>query len=199
MADAQNDTNWQDLRKEIAALLMLVAIAVAIITSFIVFVGPRVAHFFSTFSTLDTGVIVALIAGAVSIITLVGGSVLNNRMKRREYLYQHRETPYMQLISMFYDFQKRARIGKEFTEEELLDIFTEFNKEITLWGSSKAIKIWGNWRVASAKERLNPKDVMFGMEDVMIQLRKDMGLKRGINRGDLLRLVVNDIDDYIKN
>ncbi len=35
------------------------------------------------------------------------------------------------------------------------------------------------------------------MEKVLIQLRKDMGLKRGIAEGDLLRLTVNDINDYI--
>lgn len=110
--------------------------------------------------------------GAVSIITVVGSGVLNDRMKRKEYLYMHRETPYMQLISMFYDFQNKTKKGQDFSQEELLDIFTGFNKEITLWGSSKAIKEWGKWRVSSSRENTDPNELLFGMENVMIQLRK---------------------------
>lgn len=36
------------------------------------------------------------------------------------------------------------------------------------------------------------------MEKVLIQLRKDMGLKRGLKQGDLLRLNLSDIDDVIE-
>ena len=32
----------------------------------------------------------------------------------------------------------------------------------------------------------------------MIQLRKDMGMRRGLRKGDLLRLTVNDIDSVLK-
>lgn len=60
-------------------------------------------------------------------------------MKRNEYLHMHREKPYMQLISMFYDFQSQTKTGKEFTQEELINLFNQFTKELTLWGSSKAI------------------------------------------------------------
>lgn len=200
MSDSQKRTNvanWEDLLKSLVALLFLIAVAAGLIAIFINFIGPGIVSFFSGFSTLDTGVIVALIAGAVSIITLVGGGVLNNRMKRKEYLYKHREKPYMQLISMFYDFQSQTKKGQTVSQEELLDIFTEFNKEITLWGSSKAIRKWGEWRVSSSRGNLSSNELLFGMEDVLIQLRKDMGLKRGIKRGDLLRLTVNDIDDHI--
>ncbi len=195
--DGTNASNWKGLLKGLVALLLLIIIAAGLIAAFIIYIGPSIVSFFSSFSTLDTGVIVALIAGAISIITLVGGGVLNNRMKRKEYLYKHREKPYMQLISMFYDFQSSTKQGQAISQEELLDIFTEFNKEITLWGSSKAIKKWGTWRVSSSRENLSPNELLFRMEDVLIQLRKDMGLKRGIKRGDLLRLTVNDIDDHI--
>lgn len=159
--------------------------------------GPGVAAFFSSPSTLDSAIVVALITATVSIVSYVLGNVASNVMKRNECLRKHREEPYMQLISMFYDFQAQTKNGKEFTQEELIDLFNHFTKELTLWGSSKAIKAWGNWRVASSRGFNDPKDLLFGMEKVLIQLRKDMGLKRGIAEGDLLRLTVNDIDDYI--
>lgn len=75
-------------------------------------------------------------------VTYVAGNVANNIMKRNEYLRMHRKRSYMQLISMFYDFQTQTKTGKKFTQEELIDLFNQFTKELTLWGSSKAIKAW---------------------------------------------------------
>ncbi len=89
MSDQQNKANsvsWKELLKGLIALLFLVAIGIGMIAGAAIFAGPGIVSFLSSFSTLDTGVIVALIAGSVSIITFVGGSILNNRMKRNEYL-----------------------------------------------------------------------------------------------------------------
>lgn len=183
--------------KGLLVLAIVTFIIVCGVAALINLTGPGVAAFFSSLSTLDSAIVVALITATVSIVSYVSGNVASNVMKRNEYLRKHREEPYMQLISMFYDFQAQTKTGKEFTQKELIDLFNHFTKELTLWGSSKAIKAWGNWRVASSRGFNNPKDLLFGMEKVLIQLRKDMGLKRGIAEGDLLRLTVNDIDDYI--
>ena len=180
----------------IKGLLVLVFIAFIVVGGVALLIdlaGPGVAAFFTSLSTLDSAIVVALITATVSIVSFVSGNIVSNVMKRNEYLRKHREEPYMQLISMFYDFQSQAKAGKKFTQEELLNLFNQFTKELTLWGSSKAIKAWGNWRVASSRGLNDPKELLFGMEKVLIQLRKDMGLKRGIAEGDLLRLTVNDI------
>lgn len=183
--------------KGLLALLVIVLIVACGIAALINLAGPGVAAFFSSISALDSAIVVSLVTATVSVVTYVSGNVAGNIMKRNEYLRMHREKPYMQLISMFYDFQAQTKAGKKFTQEELVDLFNQFTKELTLWGSSKAIKVWGNWRIASSRGHNDPKDLLFGMEKVLIQLRKDMGLKRGIAEGDLLRLTVNDIDDYI--
>ena len=183
--------------KGLLVLVFIVFIVVGGVALLIDLAGPGVAAFFTSLSTLDSAIVVALITATVSIVSFVSGNIVSNVMKRNEYLRKHREEPYMQLISMFYDFQSQAKTGKKFTQEELLNLFNQFTKELTLWGSSKAIKAWGNWRVASSRGLNDPKELLFGMEKVLIQLRKDMGLKRGIAEGDLLRLTVNDIDDYL--
>ena len=183
--------------KGLLVLAIVVFIIACGVTALINLAGPGVAAFFLSLSTLDSTIVVALITATVSIVSYVSGNVASNVMKRNEYLRKHREEPYMQLISMFYDFQVQTKTVKEFTQKELIDLFNHFTKELTLWGSSKAIKAWGNWRVASSRGFNDPKDLLFGMEKVLIQLRKDMGLKRGIAEGDLLRLIANDIDDYI--
>lgn len=193
---AESMQKWATL-KGLLVFAIVVFIITCGVTALINLAGPGVAAFFSSLSTLDSAIVVALITATVSIVSYVSGNVASNIMKRNEYLRKHREEPYMQLISMFYDFQAQTKTGKEFTQKELIDLFNHFTKELTLWGSSKAIKAWGNWRVASSRGFNDPKDLLFGMEKVLIQLRKDMGLKRGIAEGDLLRLTVNDIDDYI--
>jgi hypothetical protein len=41
---------------------------------------------------------------------------------------------------------------------------------------------------------------MFIVEDVLLEMRKDLGHpNRGFNKGDILRLFVNDIDKYLNN
>lgn len=192
----RNNQLWPII-KGLLVLLVIVFIAACGTAALINLAGPGIAVFFASLSTLDSAIVVALITATVSIITYVSGNVASNIMKRNEYLRMHREKPYMQLISMFYDFQSQTKTGKKFTQEELIDLFNQFNKELTLWGSSKAIKAWGNWRAASSRGFNDPNGLLFGMEKVLVQLRKDMGLKHGIAEGDLLRLTVNDIDDYI--
>jgi hypothetical protein len=179
-------------------LLVLLAVTGALIYFILVVLGPPFSAFFSSLSSLDSAIIVALITGAVSAVSFLGNTIVNSIMKKNEYIRAHREEPYMRLISLVYDFQAAASKGKTMADDELAGILTQFNKELTLWGSSKAIRAWGNWRTASSMGPVEPLQNLFGMEQVMVQLRKDMGMRRGLRKGDLLRLMVNDIDSVLK-
>lgn len=155
--------------------------------------------FFTALTSLDAAIIVALVTGFFSIIAIAINSIVKARSAKNAYLREHREKPYFELISLFYDFQSTTARGEEIPPEELVKTFNSFTKELVLWGSPKAIRAWGEWRTASTKGAPDPKDLLFGMEKVMIQLRKDMGQKSGIKVGDILRLTVNDIDDNLPN
>lgn len=179
-------------------LLLLLALAGALIYFILVTLWPPISAFFASLSSLDSAIIVALITGAVSALSFFGNSVVNSVTKKREYLRVHREEPYMRLISLVYDFQATASKGVGMADDELEKILTQFNKELTLWGSSKAIQAWGNWRRGSSSGPVDPLQNLFGMEKVMVQLRKDMGMRRGLRKGDLLRLMVSDIDSFLK-
>ncbi len=200
------DKSAQDigLRDGIIGFLVLMASATIAIGGLIwlmQLVTPWLAAIVAAFSTIDAAITVALITGAVSIVTMVVGSIINSclryRQKKAEFLRQRREAPYMRLISLFYDIQTNSKLGEELGEDELVRTMNEFNKELTLWGSSKAIKQWGEWRTASANSALNPKQVLLEMERVMIQLRRDMGQKRGLKQGDILKLTINDVDQEL--
>ena len=179
-------------------LLFFLAAIVGLIYFSLVKLGPAFSVFFSSLSSLDSAIIVALITGAVSAVSFLGNTIVNSIMKKNEYIRVHREEPYMRLISLVYDFQAAASKGKTMADDELAEILTQFNKELTLWGSSKAIQAWGSWRTASSTESVEPLQNLFRMEQVMVQLRKDMGMRRGLRKGDLVRLMVNDIDSVLK-
>lgn len=179
-------------------LLLLLALSGALIYFILVTLWPPISAFFASLSSLDSAIVVALITGAVSALSFFGNSVVNSVAKKREYLRVHREEPYMRLISLVYDFQAAASKGAGMADDELEKILMQFNKELTLWGSSKAIQAWGNWRRCSSSGSVDPLQNLFGMEKVMVQLRKDMGMRRGIRKGDLLRLMVSDIDSFLK-
>ncbi len=179
-------------------MLIFLALIVGFIYFLLVKLGPAFSAFFSSLSSLDSAIIVALITGAVSAVSILGNTIVNSIMKKNEYIRTHREEPYMRLISLVYDFQAAASKGKTMADDELAEILTQFNKELTLWGSSKAIQAWGNWRTTSSDSSSDPFRNLFEMEKVMVQLRKDMGMKRGLRKGDLLRLIVNDIDSVLK-
>lgn len=193
--------NWKDSLKALTVVALASLAVLWVIRTAIGLVGGWLAPLLEVVSEQDTTVIVALVTGGVSIITVVLGTIVNSWLtystRCSEYLREHRETPYRQLVKIFYDFQMRVNTGNPVTQEELLTAMNAFNQELTLWGSSKAIREWGNWRVSSGRGKLSGNELLFGMEGVIRQLRRDLGQKRGLRKGDILRLFVNDIDDYL--
>jgi hypothetical protein len=50
----------------------------------------------------------------------------------------------------------------------------------------------------SQKENISPTDILFILEDIIFEIRKDMGQKKsGLNKGDILAFFVNDIKEHL--
>lgn len=135
-------------------LIAMIAGAITIIYYAVKFIGNAISAFVdwvsTVASTLDAVVIVALITGAVSITGVIISSVvaksLDYRKARREYLAQQREKPYSDFVAMYYKILMSKKLGKEYSQEEMLKDMTEFSQELTLWGSNKVVKLWVNYR-----------------------------------------------------
>lgn len=158
--------------------------------------GEAFAEFLGAMGLLDTAVIVALITGAISTITVICSGVASNVQRKNFYLRQHREEPYQKLVEMVYKMMQDSK-GKNYTQDEILEDYNEFSRALTLWGSPKAIKLWNEWRLASVKRSPSPNELLLAMEGIMMQLRRDMGQKRGLGKGDLLRMFINDVDEKL--
>ena len=188
-------------------LVLLVLLAIVVFGVYFVFkiIGTGIHNLTDWLSTLssklDAVVIVALITGMVSLVGVVISSVvaksLEYKKARREYLAHKREKAYGEFVNMVYKIQQNGKKPGPYSEEEMRKDLYSFSQEITLWGSSNVVNKWVKFR----ENGLNPQaayENLFVMEDIMNEMRKDMGLKK-VQKGNLLAFFVNDIKQTMKS
>lgn len=154
-------------------------------------------------STTDKVIIVAMITGMVSIVGVVFTSVITKiidyRYNVKKYLYDKREKPYEQFISIIYTVMEDTKkpVNEQMTEFEKIKMMSEFSKGLTLWGSNKVVKKWLKYRKASL-ENISPESSLILLEDIIYEIRKDVGLRKKLGKGDMLSIFINDIENIIK-
>lgn len=132
-------------------------------------------------SKLDAVIIVGLVTGLVSltgaIISSIVAKIVDYRKSRQEYLTQKREKPYGEFVEMIYQVQKNIKEPGTYSDEQMLEDLSKFSKQITLWGSSRVINKWIEFRENSSDPE-KAKNNLFLMEEIMNDMRKDLGLKK---------------------
>ena len=152
-------------------------------------------------NTTDKVIVVAMITGSVSILGVVISSIIakivDYRFNVKKYLYDKREVPYEQFIDMVYRIMEDAKKPKEkrMSQEETISMVSEFSKGLTLWGSNRVAKKWIKYRKQC--ETGNTQN-LFLLEDIIYEMRKDVGLKRKMKKGNILSFFINDIEEILK-
>ena len=152
-------------------------------------------------STTDKVIIVAMITGSVSIVGVVFSSVIakiiDYRYNVKKYLYDKREVPYKQFIDMVYEIMEDSKKPKKdrMSEDDMAKKVSEFSKELTLWGSNRVVKKWLKYRKVS-REAVDPKNLLF-LEDIIYEIRRDVGQRKRLGKGDLLSFFINDIEEIV--
>ena len=159
----------------------------------------RVVNYVENFvSTSDQVIVVAMITGTVSITGVVISSIIakvvDYKYNVKKYLYDKREESYKQFVEMIYKIMEdtKRKDGNKMTEEEMTQMVSEFSKGLTLWGSNRVVKKWLKYRKSSIK---GDKNILWEMEDIIYEIRKDVGLGRRLKKGDMLSFFVNDIEN----
>lgn len=196
-----NKNKLSSIKDIIIGILTLVIIGYIIVWLLGLFMG-YIESFVNRLSNMDAVVIVALITGSVSILGVVISSIVSKIIEYRQnikrYLYEKKEEPYSEFIEMVYKIQENVKENKEYNDKEMLDDIFSFSKKLTLWGSSKVIRKWLAFRKISQEQNDNPTDNLFILEEIIFEIRKDMGQKKsGLKQGDILAFFVNDIKDYL--
>ena len=162
----------------------------------------QLAAFLKRFvSTTDKVIIVAMITGGVSIIGVVFSSVISKiidyQYNIKKYLYDKREIPYEQFISMIYTIMEQTKKPEEerMTQSEVEKMVSQFAQGLTLWGSNRVVKKWLKYRKAVAD---NPNmDNLLLLEDIIYEIRRDVGQRKKLGKGDMLSIFINDIGEII--
>jgi len=188
-----------------AVLLLLILAAICYVIYFVIkHIGiglKSLADWLAnTTTSIDAVIIVALITGCVSIIGVVISSIVAKRVEykrsRQEYLAKKREEPYGEFVDMIYKIQQNAKQEGVYTEKQMIEDISRFSKQITLWGSSNVVNKWVKFRENGSNPESARKNLLI-LEDIMNEMRKDLGLKR-VKKGNLLAFFVNDIKTAMK-
>jgi len=181
-------------------LLGLTAIALLFIRQIFIYLGEGIEWLSSLASNADAVIIVALITGAVSITGVLISSIIAKRIdytrSRQEYLAKKREDPYGQFVDMVYKIQGNVKNKDSYKPEQMVADISKFSRQITLWGSSKVITKWVEFRERSQDPKLAQQNLLL-LEDIMNEMRKDLGLKK-TKKGNLLAFFINDIKTAMK-
>lgn len=197
---------WQYV---LAILILLLLFLAGVGLLFLLFIGVIKGYTFvrdyiiNFVDSTDKVIVVAMITGTVSIIGVVISSivarVVDYKYNVKRYLYDKREVPYEQFIEMIYTILEDSKKDdtQKMSEEELAKMVSTFSKGLTLWGSNRVVKKWLKYRKSTIN---NPsgKESLLQLEDIIYEIRRDIGSEKRLKRGDMLSFFVNDIDSYIK-
>ena len=158
-------------------------------------------------SFLDPRVSVSLVTGVVTVLVAVGSVLVSKHFDRqaevRAHLRDRKTKTHEKIVGIVHDlsFGRKTR-DEPPNEHELVRKMAEIVRELMIWGSDDMIRAFHEFRMASLRQAAGtarPLDTLFAVEDLLLAIRKDLGHKnKGITRGRILRLFVNDLPDSLE-
>ena len=143
--------------------------------------------------TTAPAVVAAVITGFAALIGLAAQRYLE---QQREDLRARRERMapiYEDLVQLLFDASKSGSA----VEEDMVQFFEKLAKHLLVWGSEPVIAAVNRWRALVALDDGGPHS-LFAYEDLLFAIREDLGNDRkDLHPGDLLRVFVKDIDDFL--
>jgi hypothetical protein len=161
----------------------------------------------------------AIIAGSFTFIISVLSVVLARAFERNKELAQRRWEQeqelrkqyipiYQELVEFLFQLFQLSKTGKQMSQEETNEFFVSFTKKTLVWGSDRFLKDFSTFKDSSAiyakqaqSGKTTPADLIVTMttlENLLYSIRADCGHdNKGLGKGDLLTLFINDLRDYI--
>jgi hypothetical protein len=156
----------------------------------------------STFAGLNPNVAAAIVAAFATVTVSVLTVVVGKRLEAAALITkEHREKKvpvYEDFIQFWFKHLFATKSGENpLTDEEVIRFLSNYTQRIMVWGSDDVIAAWVKFRYSSmnAAQSPNPSSVLDDYEKLILAIRRDLGHKnKGFQRGDILRLFVNDVD-----
>jgi hypothetical protein len=186
-------TRWQLVRAFAALAVVLALLGAAVYGAVVALDHLRTG--------VAAGVVTASATVLISVITLVWSQRADRRRAIEQTAREQKLGVYDELLQFWLELTLSA---DEFTPEELVERWKNFNRErlhtVVLWLPEPVLAAYNRFRSTTVPGELaaDSYDLIFAFEDLLLAIRKDLGHSNaGINRGDLLRLWINDVDDAL--
>ena len=161
----------------------------------IVYLAAQLGGVFNSFSDqLKASTIQVVGIVSVALLTYFANKSLERRRAIESSLREEKRKMYDEYIKFYFKVFSGEKVGDRPSEAEMMKFFVEKNPTIVTYASNSVIKEVGKMRLRLTG---NPES-MFVVENVLIEMRKDLGHSSvGLEKGDILRLFINDIDNYL--
>ncbi len=182
---------------EIAIPLAALAIGLALLILSLVLIRP------------DSTTAAALVAAVAGLYGTILSLMLTRYFERQKEAQLRRQElddaarakkipEYEKFVAFLFGMFFAERLGqKPMTSQQMMKGFIDWTKPLLLWGSDEVVTSWGRLRVDMGDSP--GVESLFRLEELLFQLRRDVGHPgTELQKGDLLRLWVNDIDEYIE-
>lgn len=153
------------------------------------------------FAALDKSVQAGTVTALAVIVVAAIGYFANKSIETKKAVEQAVRPKKLELYQEFITFFLRVLgkdgVVKKPTEKEMQKFYVESTPLLITFASNNVIKKWGKLRLSMAENE--GQKSLFELESLLKDIRKDLGHSNtGFQKGDILRLFVNDIDDYLK-
>lgn len=171
---------------------------VVLSASIIIYVLSMLFSAFNALSDeLKASIIQVIGIVSVAIVSYFTSKSVENRRAFESSIRKNKVELYDKYISFYFEVFSNEELGLRPTQEEMTKFIVNSNPAIVTYASNGVIKKMGKLRL-NIMSNENTTNSLFLIEDIMVEMRKDLGHSRnGFKKGDIMRLTVNDIDNYI--
>lgn len=141
-------------------------------------------------------VVAAVLTGVLAILGL-GVQRFLEQQREDERIRRERMAPiYEELVGQLHQIAEGS-VGPTDVES----FFKELARSLQLWGAPPVIDAFNAWRTKAVEHAAQNKsglDMLLAYEDLLLVTRADLGVSNEkLEKGDLLRIFINDIDDHL--
>ena len=148
---------------------------------------------------LQTGIIAAVPIIAVAILGYFANKSLETKRSVEQAMRPKKLDLYDEFVKFIMQIFSNEKVIKSPTDDEMMKFFVTKTPELMTFASNEVIEKWGKLRISLSDENTKDEQKMFIVEDLFRAIRTDLGhSKRGSRKGDILRLFINDVDEYLK-
>ena len=155
------------------------------------------------FSQVNPTLGAGIIAAAATIVVSVISVLVAKRLEYRAILEkEHREKKipfYEGMVKFIFRLTFAQKLNLEpLSDQEMVHQMAIFTENLVVWGSNDVIDAWFKFRNHSINNA-SLDSIMFDIEDILLAIRRDLGhSNKGLVKGKILGLFINDIHQNIK-